>query len=979
MQNAKEHLRNSIVRIQGKSRGVGFWVKGRNNEIYILSCTHVAGEKGDQADIWFHDGNKQYLTEKNNPVRVEVLFSIPVKEGDIALMSISEAQIPPDALPLQVLNICFDTPPTFIAYGFPESFSEHGRFAENTNQVGEIVKSSDEVPLLHLIDAGEIRKGFSGGPLVHADMGYVLGMISDLETPNPDFATTIPYALPASFLSEKLNDYLDIQTLHPYKAWLASLYHEVVLNDEKGMRLSDIFIEPDFGIFESCIKDHPDFEKKSFPNGFYPINHSIQDFALKLLSGQLTDHILSNQFVLSLILGYPGQGKTSFTKRLLHDLIASDPDSDIYMIRLRHISDARKLRDDPMGLIESEICRQAEIEASIILSDISLKNAVVVLDGLDELTIKGDLDSKDVDSIVAEIARISTQYQGLRIVLTSRYGYVNLEKMANHKSILLLQLAEITLTQQKQWLHCYRSFHSESQLTEEKLILYHTDEKYTSLKELISQPILLHLVAALEEDLIYAENRAAIYTKLFDQLVNRPWSKEGATAPLLNNRSIPLREAIQDMAHAIFHSEKGYLYKSALDKLPKVLDLQKELDNNLDIWRSVMVAFYMDEKRKVTRNEDDDDRNHDYAIEFLHKSLPEYLCAEKIWRSIKDGFEGKPKKMEYDLDVLNEVFGRKIITIEITKYLIEIIKNDQNANKPALTTRLLHFLDDYFLADFLHIAAKYPIDSICAVFYGYWTILSHIWTAFPDFDRKKTEALGRLVRIVGLDHMRYFNLGGAILESVSLRGVRLVSVRLVGADLSGADLMYADLEYANMENSYLEAINLSGANLVSANLQNVFLLFGNLSGADLGKANLLHANLENSNLTYSRMVGAHMVSANLQNASLSRSILAAANLKDANLRNANLGYTDLRSAKLKYADLRNADLRCVYLEGAYLEGANLEGAKLIGTILGDNIGLTLEQLQTVSTLYNCTGIIPDWEESLRISHPYLFEIPERKR
>ena len=180
------------------------------------------------------------------------------------------------------------------------------------------------------------------------------------------------------------------------------------------------------------------------------------------------------------------------------------------------------------------------------------------------------LNSQDIDEIVREIQRqAAAHYPQLRIVLTSRYGYVNLERVAKR-----------------------------------------------------SDNILLHMVATLEEGLSDAVNRAAIYAKLFDQLVGRSWAKkEGNIEVLKANTAILLREALQDMAHAIFHSGKCYLYKSALDKLPKVHELHRALDNRLDVWRSVMVAFYMDETRKGDRREEEADKEHDYAIEFLHKSL----------------------------------------------------------------------------------------------------------------------------------------------------------------------------------------------------------------------------------------------------------------------------------------------------------------------------------------------------------------------
>ena len=126
------------------------------------------------------------------------------------------------------------------------------------------------------------------------------------------------------------------------------------------------------------------------------------------------------------------------------------------------------------------------------------------------------LNSQDIDEIVREIQRqAAARYPQLRIVLTSRYGYVNLERMVKRSdNILLLQLSELTPDQQTTWLDQYRSFHPESHLDAAKLSAYNTEAKFKSLRELITQPILLHMVATLEEGLSDAVNRAAICHQL---------------------------------------------------------------------------------------------------------------------------------------------------------------------------------------------------------------------------------------------------------------------------------------------------------------------------------------------------------------------------------------------------------------------------------------------------------------------------------
>ncbi len=85
----------------------------------------------------------------------------------------------------------------------------------------------------------------------------------------------------------------------------------------------------------------------------------------------------------------------------------------------------------------------------------------------------------------------------LKVIITSRYGYINLERLRSEKS-LIIQLNEFTLNQQKNWLDIFRRFHPETPLTKNKLEQIHNSDTAIYLKELIGQPILLHMIASLE-------------------------------------------------------------------------------------------------------------------------------------------------------------------------------------------------------------------------------------------------------------------------------------------------------------------------------------------------------------------------------------------------------------------------------------------------------------------------------------------------
>lgn len=287
------------------------------------------------------------------------------------------------------------------------------------------------------------------------------------------------------------------------------------------------------------------------------------------------------------------------------------------------------------------------------------------------------------------------------------------------------------------------------------------------------------------------------------------------------------------------------------------------------------------------------------------------------------------RNVETDLDYLYDTFGQKIIPQEIAQYLIEIIQNDTKVNKVILANRLIHFLPDCLLCNFLpQPGSDRPIDTIRAIFYGYWTVLSHLEEGRNYFTEQNQEPLLALIKLVNQTKSSYFNLAGSILSDVSFHNIDLRSIKLCNAELDEAHLYQA----------YLVGANLS------------------------------HANLSRSNVIFSVIAESNLDNANLSESYISGSFFFGSSLREANLHRSSLRGADLQDVNLSRADLSEADLNKVDLSYSNLSYTKLKGAK----------NLTLKQLQSVRTLYNCTGLPPKMEAKLRQTHPQLFEEPKNK-
>lgn len=910
-------IRLCIVRV---GVGSGVLVQGKNYTRYILTCTHVLGKDWQAIEIAFCDEEGDFSQKTQTKT---VLEPAPIGAEDIALL-VCPDDIPTHYQAVKLLHSKHGRELPAYTYGFPSNFSENGR--DDRCRIDKLgVRNNTGYELLKLSEGQAIKGGFSGGPLLDARYQHCLGIISDLERPDIDNSATLTYALPAETITTYFADYLEVQGLSPYQARLREMYQEVVLNDPKGMTLADIYLEPNYGVHRYCF-DEKDERIKKRDAPFIQFERSLHQDLARILNQENCLNLETKKPGLILLLGYPGQGKTSFCKRLIYDLTDSTPHSfsNIYFIRLRNIPNPSDLANNALKVIQTEI--EEEVDSPVV----DWKNAILILDGLDELNIKEGFHGGKIDDICKSLEEGAEKHTGLHIIMSSRYGYVDVEALKK-RNILILRLEEFSKTQQLQWLEVYRveRFHPESSLTPEKLEKYH---KHTSIRELLGQAILLHMIAALEEDASNKPNRAAIYNSLFNQLVKRTWSDQGQIS-LLKDIGLDqkmLRSALQDIAHAIYMSGKGYLRRADLEQLPKVKTIQSKLQQSnrgIDLWRTVMVAAYLGEKKKSDDDVIDESDRSTYGIEFLHKSLYEYLCAEKMWREISNGFLNTNRDGDWSinqgkeaLQLANEVFSACVISQEVHDYLVEIIGNHEYIEeKKQLADRMAQFLpyclERHFLYKFDANLERLPFEKVIASFRGYWTVLSNL-----EQSRNFFSSDGSVKYLTTLCCNRSF-------ENSFIRGFKLNYQNLSGIDLRGVDLSGADLSEVD------------------------------LSGADLRNAILVEANLRNANLRNANLNEADLYKVDLRGADLSRTLLNEADLTYADLVEANLSRADLNGTKLRRANLN---------------GADLSGAFLMHADLSDTIA-NFEQLLQCRTLFKIKGLSLAKIDELKTQKPSIFD------
>ena len=242
--------------------------------------------------------------------------------------------------------------------------------------------------------------------------------------------------------------------------------------------------------------------------------------------------------------------------------------------------------------------------------------------------------------------------------------------------------------------------------------------------------------------------KTELYKTLFDTLIDRRYSPSGKLP--LHESVLPkarLRLLVQEVAFAVFKSGKEYIHYEELlnSDLPQLKHFLSDGDKEKDkknILRGLMMSFYTQERLREA-----DDRfksqalNSDYAIEFVHKSLQEYLAAEFIYESINqrlntmfsDEYDFDAQKPERLLEKLSFIFAKQRLTDELVSNLIEIIdkkksSGDEKIQKEVsiMAKRLAHCFSPLLAIDFLH--TKWtdklygdntsPIEQCANTFYG---------------------------------------------------------------------------------------------------------------------------------------------------------------------------------------------------------------------------------------------------------------------
>lgn len=656
-----------------------------------------------------------------------------------------------------------------------------------------------------------------------------------------------------------------------YHLKLQSFYTQPISGNE-NLTLADIYVDPNFKVYKKSFTADRLKNYEIDDDGFCDPKYeggNLHDYVIDRFNKKNVLELKAERSNFTIVLGQPGQGKTSFCKRILYDLLSKNilGERNLYFVRLREMANVQNAIDDPFEVIRKHIARtEFKTDEPVPLED--LEDAILVLDGLDELYMQNGLTNADINTLVNRLSSEQKHFKDLNIFLVSRYNYINIDEF-NGEKYLVLKLAEFSLNQQTEWLDKYKKIYKTCKLTPSTLrnINNRRDIQYQGIKTLINQPLLLQMIAQSDLDITDRSNRAHIYQTLFDNIIERKWSEDGQLEKHGDLTKKDFRVFLQTIALAIYYSDAEFIPINDFESNKLLLEakdrfLEKRGDNLSlkDALKDIQASFYFKNKKKLIPERENNWFDHEEVIEFLHKPFQEYLVAEKVWFLFRDTFLTKKANKEYIIDnwkdALEEIYpvvAHKILSKDVISYLLQIIDNDLDVSrKQELAERLNYFLPDLIKRDFLHQfdvnKELQPFDKGLPVFYVYWTILSHLRPNNTVEEKSRNRFIFLLKSLTNLFGGIQINLRGAEMTHAFLAGIYLENANLVGFDALGANMDRSNLEGANLANAHLTGVYLEGARLASANLANAYLKRAKLMCANLGSANMNGADLRAANL-----------------------------------------------------------------------------------------------------------------------------------
>ena len=617
----------------------------------------------------------------------------------------------------------------------------------------------------------------------------------------------------------------------------------------------------------------------------------------------------------------PGRGKSVFCRMFANRVREHlHPIWTPILIRLRDI-------DAFENNIENTL--RAAVNADFAKSDdgwLTDRNTrfLFVLDGFDELRMEGRT-TGGIEKFLKQVGNFQTSCQqnpqlGHRFLVTGRELALHGIEQFLPRNLERVEIALMNDQLQQQWLGKWSNLVGEDKANVfwDFLQAGNCPER---VNELAREPLLLYLLAAMHRDgeislemfegTSHADAKVLIYQKALDWVLTQQRSQE-LNLELTEQETDDLRRILTEAGLCVTQSGGEWTSIRMIEERLKGDDQARSLlekarerigDNPL---RNALAAFYLRPASAAGVTEG--------AVEFVHKSFAEFLCAQRLVESLKEWVLVEPRRRRGGFLVSREKLAEEVydllgyggLTWEIVEYVM-VLLDVSHEEFLQLFQRLEEFYLDWCNGEFIDaeptsnlpqkkmlqlrkhgsLMGLREVDIYAGLNVMILLLVLNCYAQSEDElkDKISFNPCGqvdsfeptRLLRIISYSNSvkldTFSNTVGQFLSSADLK-----NADFTGADFSRADIKNADFTGADLSRTHLSRANFSDANFSGVNLSNANLSLANFSNANLSKADLWGADFNNANLSDANLSDANLKDANLNDANLSEANFSKANL-----------------------------------------------------------------------------------------------------
>lgn len=614
-------------------------------------------------------------------------------------------------------------------------------------------------------------------------------------------------------------------------------FHQPMVAD---LSLADIYI-PNQYILSNGTSSHNDLLEmiKIFLNNKFnellDISHSTEEITALIISG------------------YQGTGKSTLLDKLLNELYFG---SDFPRYSVHFLSfEERDLRS--IELSPRRICEYLHIESN------ALNGALLIIDAFDE---SNWTQSKAVDQLELLISELKPYH--CKLIVTSRFGYLNMLEISEAVSITLLSFS---IEQAERWLDYYCLCDSTMDIDAIKRNIKDTP---SDIRNVILIPYIFYLCIKNHIELGHVVNLGELYDCMFKGpnsiFLKAPYSLSRRNT---NARIKEMMKIITKLSVVCLLSEDNSI--SSIDFNKSIL---KE-ENPLEVLRTEYLLYQ---------------REGDNKYVFAHNSIPSYFVASHLYELIS-----QPESQLSNSALLKTIKSIILAPNIFSKTVMDFLEYFAQRGTGVGSQRTMDLLEGFLAGDLDEYiiwtgALDYAEKYFSTWFNGILQLAAACnlsqksgFSEHPFFTQLDDRKIYRFCKLYHIE------------DNHSLDFLRFCSFR-------NLCIKFLDLSGANLYGKCFRSMEMCGSQFINANLAGAYFLQSDMSLSNFGSAHCLNAEFIDSVLNSCSFRNAQLNGAIFLNCSLANADLRGASLNKCKFEHCVLNGMKIDSEQLKM--LPNIDL-----------------------------------------------------------------------